>query len=134
MILVFLSFCVFTGTKLKKKKKNRLNVFNLSNTAFLKIFKFGFGGANCVYVFKDKTYFLIKSTHFLFCILFIKLYIFFQQKAWTLWNFIISFKIRIIGKLNTVLLPPKNWPADELFKLLKLNFWVSHFFSIITFN
>ena len=32
VIFVFTSFCVFTGTKLRK---NRLNFFTLSNTAFL---------------------------------------------------------------------------------------------------
>ena len=72
----------------------------------------------------------------------IKVYIFAQQKVWTLWlwNVIVSFKIKIIGKPHTVLLPdlwflncnkkfknsvelefPKNWPGDEFFKLRKLN-------------
>ena len=72
----------------------------------------------------------------------IKVYIFAQQKVWTLWlwNVIIPFKIKIIEKPHTVLLPDlwflncnkkfknsveleprKNWPGDEFFKLRKLN-------------
>ena len=45
--------------------------------------------------------------HFRFRFVFIKVYIFVQQNAWTLWlkNVIISFKIKIIEKPHTVLLP-----------------------------
>ena len=45
--------------------------------------------------------------HFQFRFVFIKVYIFVQQNAWTLllWNVISPFKINIIEKLHTVLLP-----------------------------
>ena len=29
---------------------------------------------------------------------------------------------------------PKNWPGNELFELRKLEFWVRHFFSTVTFK
>ena len=45
--------------------------------------------------------------HFRFRLLFIKFYIFVQQKAWTLWlpKVVIPFKIKIIEKPHTVLVP-----------------------------
>ena len=45
--------------------------------------------------------------HFRFRFVFIKVYIFVQQSAWTLWlsNFITPFKIKIIEKPHIVLLP-----------------------------
>ena len=45
--------------------------------------------------------------HFWFCFLFIKVYILVQQSAWTLWfyNVITPFKMKIIEKPHTVLIP-----------------------------
>ena len=45
--------------------------------------------------------------HFQFKLFFIKVYIFVQQKPWSLWlwNVIMSFKIKIIEKPHTLLLP-----------------------------
>ena len=91
------------------------------------------------------------------CLVFIKIYIFVPQKAWTLWlwTVIITFKIKIIQNPHTLLLPDlwflswnKNiwyfndicvsWRSpetgDELFTLRKLKFWVCQIFSIVTFK
>ena len=72
--------------------------------------------------------------HFRFRFVFVKVYIFVQLKVW---NATILFKIKIIEKPQTVLLPhfwtrrfkiqwylhelqlPKNWPGEESFKLRK---------------
>ena len=45
--------------------------------------------------------------HFWFCFVFIKVYILVQQNAWTLWfyNIIAPFKVKIIEKPHTVLIP-----------------------------
>ena len=85
--------------------------------------------------------------HFRFRFAFIKVYIFVQQNAWTLWfwSVITPFKIKIISEPHTVLLPnvwvlscnkkfsnsmisawvgaPKNWLGDKFFKPRKLKFW-----------
>ena len=89
--------------------------------------------------------------HFRFLFVFIKLYIFFHQKARTLTlkrhN---SFHHKSNGKATHSFVPrllifklqqevqnsmisawfgaPKNWPGDKLFKLSKQKFWVCHFF------
>ena len=81
--------------------------------------------------------------HFRFRLIFIKVYIFVQQKTWPLWlqNVIINFKIEMIEKLLwflslwflsfnktfessiiSALGLPKNWPEDEMFKLLNRSF------------
>ena len=71
-------------------------------------------------------------------------------------NVIITFKIKIMENPHTVLLPhlrflsckkkfqnsvvsawvelSRNWPGIKLFELIKLKFWVCHFFSIVTFK
>ena len=96
--------------------------------------------------------------HFRFCFIFIKVYIFVQQKAWTLWdyNIIIPFKIKIIEKPHSLLLldlwflsgnkkfwnsmiyawvgDPKNWPGDIFFKVRKIKFPERQFFSTTTFK
>ena len=96
--------------------------------------------------------------NFQFRLVFMKIYIFVQQKVWTVWlqKVIIPFKIKITEKPQTVLLPdlwflscnktfkiqwylpelelPRNRPGDELFKLRKSKFWVHHFFSTVTFT
>ena len=85
--------------------------------------------------------------HFRFRLLFIKIYIFVQQKTRTVWpwNVIIPFKIKIREKLHIVLIPdlwclscnrnfensvisvwvgaPKNWFGDVHFKLKILKFF-----------
>ena len=45
----------------------------------------------------------------------IEVYVFVQQKAWTL-NVIIPFKIKIIEKLNTILLPDLWFLSDKAFQ------------------
>ena len=74
--------------------------------------------------------------HFRFRFVFIKVYIFVQQNVWTLWlyNVITPFKMKIIEKPHTVLLPhvwfincskkfgaPQNWPGDKF--LNPKSFW-----------
>ena len=80
--------------------------------------------------------------HFRFHFVFIKVYIFVLQNAWTLWiwNAITPFKIKIIQKAHKVLLTvvwflscnsmisalvraPQNWPGDKFFKTRKSKFW-----------
>ena len=85
--------------------------------------------------------------HFRFRLLFIKIYIFVQQKTRTVWpwNVIIPFKIKIREKLHIVFIPdlwclscnrnfensvisvwvgaPKNWFGDVHFKLKILKFF-----------
>ena len=48
--------------------------------------------------------------HFWFCFVFIKIYTFVQQNAWTLWlQNIVPFKIKMIKKLHTILLPERSF-------------------------
>ena len=65
--------------------------------------------------------------HFWFCFAFIKVHIFVQQNAWTLWNYnvIIPFKIKIIEKPLTVLLP-EFWflSYSKTFKNSMISAWV----------
>ena len=91
-----------------------------------------------------------------FCFTFNKVYIFVQQNAWTLWlwNVTIHFKIKIMEKPHTVLLPdpwflnydknrkiqylrelelPKNWTGDKFFEFGKSKFWQRQFF-VATFK
>ena len=88
-------------------------------------------------------------SRFRFRFIFIKVYIFAQQNAWTLWlyNVTISFKIKIIEKPHTVLQQVvwkfndtacvgarKNRPGDKFYPLRKLKFWERQFSSIVTFK
>ena len=81
--------------------------------------------------------------HFRFLLVFIKLFIFAQEKPWTLWlqNLIIYFKRKVKEKSHTVLLPffwflscnlkrenwmtstcvgaHQSWPRDKVFELRK---------------
>ena len=90
-----------------------------------------------------------------FCLIFMKVYIFVQQKVLTLWlyNIIIPFKIKVIEKPLTVLLLDlwflsckkkfeksviSEWVGAlkiltwrRTFKLRKSKFWLLHFFSIV---
>ena len=50
-----------------------------------------------------------------FCFPLIEVYVFVQQKAWTL-NVIIPFKIKIVEKLNTILLPDLWFLCDKTFQ------------------
>ena len=99
--------------------------------------------------------------HIWFYLVFIKVYIFVEQKAWTSWlqNIIIPIKIKIIEKTCTVLFPdlkflsynkksgnsvqwylhelklPKNWPADKylLSKYLVFLYLITYLFLLITY-
>ena len=97
---------------------------------------------------------LCEIFHFRFHFSFIKVYIIVQQKAWTLWleSVVIPFKIKIIEKPHTLLLPylwfwaatrtfkiqwylhelelPKNWHGGKFFKLGKSKFWERQFLSV----
>ena len=102
--------------------------------------------------------------HFRFRHVFIKVYFFVQQKAWTLWlyNVIICFKIKIRKKSHIFFLPDLWSPRPMIFKLqqevwklndvcvswsssktdldmnflvhLKLKFWVRLFLSMVSFK
>ena len=66
--------------------------------------------------------------HFQFRFVFIKVYIFVQQNAWTLWllNVITPFKIKVIEKPHTVLLPDVWFLSC---KALKFNDLVTNFLN-----
>ena len=65
---------------------------------------------------------------FRFCLISVKLYIFVQQKPWTLWlqNVIISFKIKIIEKSHEVLLPDLWFlSCTKKFENSRISAWVA---------
>ena len=97
--------------------------------------------------------------HFWFHFVFIKIYVFVQQKGWTLLvqNVIIPFKTRILEKPHMLLVPYpcfffklqkevkiqwclrelellKNWPADKFSELIKWKSGECQFFSIVHFK
>ena len=61
--------------------------------------------------------------HFRFCIIFVKVYIFVQQNVWTVWLKIViaSFKIGIIEKTHTILLPDVWFLSCNKQEILKFN-------------
>ena len=150
-IYIFWKFIQYTKTEIKLKFSSDNKIFKKMHSLFFHKLQLIFNSW-FLYELKNKVH-LSKTVcgilHVRFYFIFIKAYIFIQQKAWViwLWNVLISFKITIIEKSHMVLIPyfwllsfkirwylcvlelPIKLPGDELFKLGKTKFW--KLFSVI---